>query len=126
MQICMKMTSHQKQLFLTDLQRVLQQRQWTVSDLARGTGVNQSQVSRIVAGKFKTFSSSVSRICMEIGFELVAYHSGDRAERDRKRISDAAISIWNGTHGDTEVVVSLLQEIARLRGRAPRRKMTRP
>ena len=63
---------------------------------------------------------------MEIGFELVAYHSGDRAERDRKRISDAAISIWNGTHGDTEVVVSLLQEIARLRGRAPRRKMTRP
>jgi DNA-binding Xre family transcriptional regulator len=116
----MKMTTQQKQLFLTHLQQSMLDRGWTFSELARKCCINQSQVSRIAMGKFKTVSSNVSKICMEIGFDISSI-GGDH-ELDRQRISDSAISIWNGTRGDADVVVSLLKEIAKLRGKGARRK----
>jgi hypothetical protein len=53
--------------------------------------------------------------------DSTAYYSGTRAEKDRQRIANSAISIWDGTHRDTEVVVSLLREIAKLRRPGVRR-----
>ena len=55
------------------------------------------------------------QICMELGLNLANYSASTRAEEDRKQIANSAISIWDGTHRDAEVVVSLLREIARLR-----------
>jgi transcriptional regulator with XRE-family HTH domain len=97
------------------------QRNWSISRLARESGVHQSQISRIAAGEFKTFSSSVMKICMTIGLEPAVYYSETRGEEDRKQIANSAISIWDGTHRDTAVVVSLLREIAKLRKRSARR-----
>ena len=95
----------------------MQDRGWHISRVARESGVHQSQVSRILAGNFKTFGSSVMKICMTFNMEPTTYSSGTRAEDDRKHIADSAISIWDGTHRDTAVVVSLLREIAKLRKR---------
>jgi predicted XRE-type DNA-binding protein len=121
MQICMKMTSQGKQLFLADLQRHMQERGWSISRVAKEIGIHQSQVSRIAAGDFKTFGSSVMQICMEFGMEPASYYSSTRGEEDRKQIADSAISIWDGTHRDTELVVSVLREISKLRRIGPRR-----
>lgn len=121
MQICMKMTSEGKQLFLADLQRYMQERDWNASRVAKETGIHQSQVSRIAAGNFKTFGSNIMKICMEFGMEPSAYYTGTRAEEDRKEIANSAISIWDGTRRDAGAVVSLLREIAKLRKRSGRR-----
>ena len=99
----------------------MQERDWNISKVARQTSIHQSQVSRIVAGNFKTFGSNVIKICMEFGMEPAAYYAGTRAEEDRKQIANSAISIWDGTHRDTEMVVSLLREIAKLRKHSARR-----
>src|SRR5258708_7648814 len=90
-------------------------RGWTISDLARKTGVHQSQISRIATGNFKTFASNVIKICMELGMEPTSYYMPIKADEDRKAIVDSAIAIWDGTHRDTGVVVSLIKEIAKLR-----------
>jgi len=121
MQICMKMTTPGKQLFLTDLQRHMQERGWNISRLARESGVHQSQVSRIATGDFKTFGSNVIKICMIFSMEPLSYYGGNRADEDRKQIADSALAIWDGTHRDTGVVVSLLREIARMRRSSARR-----
>jgi transcriptional regulator with XRE-family HTH domain len=121
MQIGMKMTSQNKQLFLANLQRNMQERGWSVSKMARETGIHQSQVSRIAAGDFKTFGSNIIKICMEFDMEPVKYYSVTREEEDRKQIANAAISIWDGTRRDAAVVVSLLHEIAKLRKHGVRR-----
>lgn len=93
----------------------MQERNWNVSDIARKTGIHQSQVSRIAAGNFKTFGSNVMLICMEFGIEPKNYYSLTQAEMDRTHIANSAISIWDGTHRDAKVVVSLLRELAKLR-----------
>ena len=121
MQICMKMTTPGRQLFLADLQRQMRERGWSISRIARESGVHQSQVSRIVAGKFKTFGSNVIKICMTFGMEPSSYYGGTRADEDRQQIADSALAIWDGSHRDTGVVVSLLREIARMRRSGSRR-----
>lgn len=39
------------------------QKKWTQKDLARATGIDQSQVSRICAGNFKRLTANVLRVC---------------------------------------------------------------
>lgn len=117
----MKLTTLGKQLFLADLAHRMRERRWSISRLAREASVHQSQVSRIVSGNFKTFGSNVIKICITLGMELSDYYAETRADEDRRQIADSALSIWDGTHRDTGVVVSLLQEIAKLRKPASRR-----
>jgi transcriptional regulator with XRE-family HTH domain len=121
MQICMEMATSGRQLFLDDLKRRMRERGWNISRLAKESGVHQSQVSRIVAGDFKTLGSNVIKICITFGMEPSNYYGESRADEDRRQIADSALSIWDGTHRDTGVVVSLLQEIAKLRKSNPRR-----
>jgi DNA-binding Xre family transcriptional regulator len=121
MHICMKLTSDRKRLFLTDLARCMLQRGWNISELAGFTGIHQSQVSRIIAGNFKTFSSNVMQICIALEMEPKDYYEDTRGDEDRRQIANSAISIWDGTHQDTGVVVSLLREISKLRKQDKRR-----
>jgi DNA-binding Xre family transcriptional regulator len=111
----MKLTSDEKRVFLADVQRHMQERNWSPSELARKTGVHQSQVSRILAGNFKTFNSSVMTICMHLGMQPNVYLEQSRLDEDERHIANSAIAIWNGTHQDAGLVVSLLREIAKLR-----------
>ena len=111
----MKLTSEGKRNFLADLQRSMSQRNWNISHLAENSGIHQSQVSRIVAGDFKMFSSNVMQICIKLGLEPKTYYENSRDDENRRQIANAAISIWDGSPQDTSVVVSLLREIAKLR-----------
>ena len=95
----------------------MQERNWNISRVAKECGVHQSQVSIIAAGHFETFGSNIMKICITLDIEPTTYSSATRAEEDRKQVADSAISIWDGTHRDTAVVVSLLREIAKLRKR---------
>jgi DNA-binding Xre family transcriptional regulator len=121
MQICMKLTSDGKRNFLADLKRDMEQRGWNISALAAHTGIHQSQVSRIVAGDFKTFSSNIIKICMTLEMEQKNYYEDTRVDEDRRQIVNSAISIWDGTRQDAGVVVSLFKEIAKLRKQDRRR-----
>jgi DNA-binding Xre family transcriptional regulator len=120
MQIRMKMTTRDKQLFLNDFRKRLSDRGWSMSELARRTRINQGQISRIAAGKFKTFGSNVMKICIELEMKPGSYYLPTKGDEDRNAIIDSAIAIWDGTHGDTATVVSLLRQIAELRKRSGR------
>ena len=111
----MRLTSDGKRLFLTDFRRRLDERGWSISDLARFSGVHQSQVSRILSGEFKTLGSSVMQICTKLDLDPAKYLSRTREDRDREAIADSAIAIWNGSSRDREVLVSLFNQIARIR-----------
>ncbi|WP_458148635.1 helix-turn-helix domain-containing protein [Bradyrhizobium sp. UFLA05-109] len=93
----------------------MEQRDLNISDTAKITGIHQSQVSRILAGDFKTLSSNIIKICIFFEMDIGNFRELDRAEDDRRQIANSAIAIWNGTHHDASVVISLLREIAKLR-----------
>jgi transcriptional regulator with XRE-family HTH domain len=111
MQICMKATSHEKEVFLRESRRRMKERGWTLSHLARSTGVHQSQLSRILSGHFKSFGSSVMQICKILNLDATP----SEAYRDREAIVDSALAIWDGSAKDREDVVQLLNQIAKMR-----------
>jgi predicted transcriptional regulator len=117
----MKLTSEGKKSFLADLERQMTQRGWNISTLAVQAGVHQSQISRIVAGDFKTFSSNIIKICMKLELEPKSYYENTRVDEERTQIANSAIAIWDGTRQDAGIVVSLLKEIAKLRKQDRRR-----
>ncbi len=91
-----------------------------VSKVAEITGVHQSQVSRLAAGDFKTLSSNVIKICMELGFDMPKYQFDASYDEVRAQLADSTFAIWDGTPEDAAVVSSLLREIGRLRRRRVR------
>jgi transcriptional regulator with XRE-family HTH domain len=111
----MKITSDERRVFLSDIRQRLSERGWSKSDLARASGVHQSQVSRIFSGDFKAFGSSIMQICMILDIDLTHYQSRTRADKDREAIADSAIAIWDGTPRDREALVMLFNQIARIR-----------
>jgi hypothetical protein len=117
MQICMKISSEAKRVFIADLHRYMKKNSVGVSKIAALTGVHQSQVSRLAAGDFKTLSSNIIKICMELGFNLPRYQFDASYDEVRSRLADSTFAIWDGTPEDAEVVSSLLREIGRLRRR---------
>jgi predicted XRE-type DNA-binding protein len=115
MQICMKLSSEAKRIFITDLHRYMKKHSIGVSKIATITGVHQSQVSRLAAGDFKTLSSNVIKICMELGLDVPKYQFDASYNEVRSRLAESAFAIWDGTPEDADVVTSLLREISRLR-----------
>jgi transcriptional regulator with XRE-family HTH domain len=117
MQICMKAASRDKEVFLRESRQRMKELGWSPAHLARITGVHQSQLSRILSGNFKSFSSSVMQIRKAL--DLGATPSG--VDRDKEAIIVSALAIWDGSTKDREDVVRLLNQIAKMR-RSPTAK----
>jgi DNA-binding Xre family transcriptional regulator len=120
MQICMRLSSEAKRVFIANLHRYMKKHSIGVSKVAEITGVHQSQVSRLAAGDFKTLSSNVIKICIELGFDVPKYQFDASYNEVRSRLAESALAIWDGTPEDADVVISLLREIGRLRLRKAR------
>jgi DNA-binding Xre family transcriptional regulator len=116
MQICMKMTSLGQLLFQRDVAQRMAAKGINASGLAEMSRIHQSQVSRIMAGKFKNVSSNIMQICISLDLRIDDYVSpGASLSDDRERIMSAALSAWNGSSEDARALSSLLKELAGFR-----------
>ncbi|WP_371818073.1 helix-turn-helix domain-containing protein [Bradyrhizobium sp. CCBAU 53421] len=110
------MTSQGQKLFRRDVAARLSANGLTISSIARKSGVHQSQVSRILAGKFTTVSSNVMQICMTLGLKVDDYLMPVvPSNADRERIQEAALSAWDGSPEDARALSSLLRTLSGFR-----------
>lgn len=91
------------------------------AEVARKTGVHESQVSRICRGEFKTRSHNVMQICMLLGIDLFGGASGGRADAVRQ-FDRTLLELWDKTPEDARRIVALLRQLADLRRRPARSK----
>lgn len=83
---------------------------YNYSDIARLSGVNQGQVSRICRGQFKTRSSNVMQICMILRVETGAVEPPDLV-----RLRDAVLDLWDGSSVDADRIARLLGAVGDVR-----------
>ena len=112
----MKMTSQGQRLFQRDVATRLAAREMSASELGKHAKVHQSQVSRIMSGKFKNVSSNVMQICIILGLRVDDYVSSTASsDADRARVLQAALSAWDGSAEDARALSALLIELSSFR-----------
>lgn len=117
MQICMKLASESKRALVDEIRDQMSARRLSASDLASISGVNQGQVSRILAQDFTAVSHNVLQICIELGIDPLRFVGRVHGDEDaKKRVVDSALSVWDGTAEDADLLVAVLGGMAALRG----------
>lgn len=117
MQICMKLASESKRALVDEIRDQMSARRLSASHLASISGVNQGQVSRILAQDFTAVSQNVLQICIELGIDPLRFVGRVHGDEDaKKRIVDSALSVWDGTAEDADLLVAVLGGMAALRG----------
>ncbi|MBC7981335.1 MAG: helix-turn-helix transcriptional regulator [Armatimonadetes bacterium] len=80
----------------------------TQVELAKLSGISQSQVSRILAGRFSRRSKAIIQLCkcLKIYPDLPI-----RTKTQTKRLEIAVVDVWDGTPGHEAAILRLLEAL---------------
>lgn len=84
----------------------------TQSLITKGSGVHQSQVSRILSGDFIRYSTNVDKLCK---YAKLSIEKDCARPLENKRIVDALNVVWDGTDEHAEDIAQILHAVGRLR-----------
>lgn len=111
MQISMKLKREDIQSISEQLQSKRRLLHMNYSDIARVSGVDQGQVSRICRGQFKTRSANVMQISKTLGVII----TGDDEAPEAVRLRQAVMELWDGTSADADRITRLLSAVGDVR-----------
>jgi hypothetical protein len=96
---------------------------FSISQLASVAKVDPGQTSRILDGRFRTVSGNVVQICSVLGIDPHATNEEvPTPERAKTRAAWAKLEAavrraWDQSSGDAEVLVRVIDAVAKVRGR---------
>lgn len=91
-------------------------RKLSAKQLERICGVDQSQISRVMAADFKGLSHNLMQICVYLGIDPMRFFIPLREDEfAKKRIMESALAVWDGTPEDADLLVSVLGGMAAMR-----------
>jgi len=127
--IYMKPTPDERKILLDKLRAALAAGAVAQVDVARISGVDPSQVSRILAGEFVTFGSAVVRICNTLGVTPDATPAKAATRTNQQatarqiawsKVERAVKRLWDETPDGAERLVRVLDAIAAVGDRSER------
>jgi len=125
MLICMKPTIKQIRDLHAKISKAVSVKGLSYADIAKISNVDQSQVSRICRGGFKTFSSNVVQVCIALNVKMPYPTTGMSSNLEWKKAQASMRRIWLQTPGGEAVITRMLDAIADLQDRARTEEMKR-
>ncbi len=102
----------------------VRQRQLSQLQIASASGVDQSQVSRILSGKSKRASPNLLRVCKyAASVRAAAPETHPASTTASAQLTDAVLRVWDGSPAHAGALVELLEAVERVqrtRGRGTR------
>ena len=99
-------------------------RQLSQLEIASASGVDQSQVSRILSGKSKRASPNLLRVCKyAAAVRAAAPETPPASTTATAKLTDAVLRVWDGSPAHAGALVELLEAVERVqrtRGRGTR------
>lgn len=92
---------------IKNLATLVEEKKLSQLDIARATGVDQGQVSRILAGLSKRLSRNTRKLCRYA--ETIRPSSAPPDTTDE--LQKAILGIWNGTSQHAQALKQLLQAV---------------
>ncbi len=118
MLICMKPTIKEIASLHARISHALSKKELTYAELARISNVDQSQVSRICRGEFKTFSNNVVQVCRALDVRVPRLRHESSADPEWEKAQANMHRIWNRAPGGASVIARVLDAIADLQDNA--------
>ena len=128
MHICMKLEVAAVPALSEALRRRRGEMRLSNGEIARRSGADPSQVSRVLAGEFRTLSHNVVRICKVLGVDpgpataagggpapSGALESVPASQDLDGRLRDGLLSVWDRTPADAGRLAAFLEQLAVLR-----------
>jgi len=84
------------------------------ADIARSTGLNQSQVSRLLRGKFERRTEGLNALCTFLEVPIVN-HNTDLPFNTRSELAACLAVLLDGTQQKERAVIGLLKSASKLR-----------
>ncbi|MBN9074600.1 MAG: helix-turn-helix transcriptional regulator [Rhizobiales bacterium] len=115
----MKPTGKQISDLRKRISRARTKKNLSYADLAKMASVHASQVSRICAGDFKTFSNNVVQICKILKIKVPRLEEEDDMDTEWAKAHASLRRIWDETPEGAVTIRRLLDAIADLRASLP-------
>jgi len=96
------------------LRQYLRREGMSQGELAQATGVNQSQISRIVHGRPKRISNAMQVLCSHAGIE---WRKPSNDPTRHPELMAAVSAAWDGTDAGAEALARLLSAVADFAGK---------
>jgi transcriptional regulator with XRE-family HTH domain len=127
MQICMKLTIDARDKLAEQIKSKKAAMSFSMAEIARATGVDPGQTSRICSGDFRTLSHNVMQICTFLGIDARPVTLADAREQPLPdKLVGAVAALWDGSPRGAETLINLLQQLAKFqKGRAQNSAQTR-
>ena len=116
MLICMKPSSIQLQTVRDRIIEAYGAKRQTNAEIGRTARVHPSQVGRICAGDFKTFSHNVVQICKVLGVRVPRLEPRtSKADPAWTRAQSSMRKIWDETPEGAHAIARMLDAVAEIR-----------
>lgn len=83
--------------------------------IAEKLNIHQSQVSRILRGNFKRFSSNVRKFCDEARIDVQAVAPERVRPRKSRRLQKALEEVWDGTERHERALIRVIRSLQQLK-----------
>lgn len=115
MLICMKPTSKQLGVVKREIAKKRENSRLTNAEISRISGVHQSQVGRICAGQFKTYSFNVVQICKLLDVPLPRA-TAIVAEEDPSwaKVQSSMRELWDETPDGARALAQMIEAVAKV------------
>jgi DNA-binding Xre family transcriptional regulator len=115
MHICMQLASTSKRVLVAEIRSRMNARRLNTSQLSQICAVDQSQISRVLAGDFKGISQNIMQICICLGIDPARpLRPAPEDDAARQRITESALAMWDGTPEGADLLVSVFGGMAAL------------
>ncbi len=118
MLICMKPSIKQIANLHAKIGHALSLRGLSYAEIAKISNVDQSQVSRICRGEFKTFSNNVVQVCRALDVRVPRLLHERAADPEWEKAQASMHRIWTKAPGGATVIARVLDAIADLQDSA--------
>ncbi|MGY3495937.1 hypothetical protein [Bradyrhizobium sp. USDA 4502] len=113
----MKLASETKRMLVAEIRDRMDARKLNPTRFAKDCGVDQSQISRVLAEDFRGLSHNILQICINLGIDPLRFVVPMKEDEiAKRRIMESALAAWDGTAQDADLLVSVLSGIAAMRG----------
>jgi transcriptional regulator with XRE-family HTH domain len=93
------------------LREAKRKKRYSQLEIATKSGVDQSQISRFIAGHFQRETPNLKRVCKALGVHLASAGPTPKNEAFSRTLAKELEGLWDGTHRHRRIIMRVVRAL---------------